>query len=74
MARKAISVKGITYKRVKAYCDAQGRSISGYLEEVLAEKLDAAGVPVPVSEDPPILPKKKRDRSDDEIISQYFTF
>ena len=45
--RRSISVKGITYQRLKDYCEACGLSVSGYLEEIIAEKLDAAGVPVP---------------------------
>jgi len=50
--RRSISVKGITYKRLKNYCEAQGVSISGYLEEILADKLDEAKVPVPTVLEP----------------------
>ena len=45
--RRSISVKGITYQRLKDFCDTNGLSVSGYLEEIIAERLDAAGVPVP---------------------------
>lgn len=45
--RRAISVKGITYQRLADYCKAEGRSVSGFIEDIVAEKLDAAGVPVP---------------------------
>jgi hypothetical protein len=45
--RRSISVKGITHQRLADHCDAQGCSVSGWLEEVIAEKLDATGVPVP---------------------------
>ena len=45
--RRSVSVKGITYQRLKDYCDATGKSVSGYLEDIVAEKLDAEGVPMP---------------------------
>ena len=69
--RRACSVKGITYQRLKDYCDAQNRSVSGYLEEIIAEKLDAAGVPVPTVLRPC---KSKNERLPEEIASQHFTF
>lgn len=69
--RRSISVKGITYQRLKNYCQAHGISVSGYLEEIIAEKLDAAGVPVPDYVEPRPSPKVV---SSDEIISQHFTF
>ena len=46
--RRSISIKGISYQRLKNHCDDEGRSLSGWLEEVIAEKLDAAGVPMPM--------------------------
>jgi len=70
--RRSISVKGITYQRLKDYCDARGVSVSGYLEEIIAEKLDAAGVPVPT-----VLrarPQRKAEAPAEEIVSQHFTF
>lgn len=45
--RRTISVKGITYQRLQGHCAATGQSVSGWLEKVIAEKMDAAGVPVP---------------------------
>lgn len=69
--RRSISVKGITYQRLKNYCQAHGVSVSGYLEEIIAEKLDAAGVPVPDYVEPRPAPKAVHS---DEIISQHFTF
>lgn len=69
--RRSISVKGITYQRLKDYCRAEGRSVSGYLEEIIAEKLDAAGVPVPTRVEPNPRPKTAEK---EEIISQHFTF
>lgn len=70
--RRSISVKGITYQRLKDYCEAYGLSVSGYLEEIIAEKLDAAGVPVPTVVKPQ-RPQPKLPESD-EIVSQHFTF
>ena len=70
--RRSISVKGITYQRLKDYCDAQGKSVSGYLEELIAEKLDAAGVPVPTVLKP--RPERKAIGDAEEIVSQHFTF
>lgn len=70
--RRSISVKGITYQRLKDYCDATGCSVSGYLEEIIAEKLDAAGIPVPT-----VLkarPERKPETQAEEIVSQHFTF
>lgn len=69
--RRSLSVKGITYQRLKDYCDAQGKSVSGYVEEVLAEKLDAAHVPVPTEITPP---RKKKKPDPEPIESQFFTF
>jgi hypothetical protein len=37
--RRSVSVKGLTYQRIKKHCDREGTSVSGFLEEVLAEKL-----------------------------------
>ncbi len=74
--RRSISVKGITYQRLKDFCDATGRSVSGYLEEIIAEKLDAAGAPVPTVIKP--RPERKADEAEqpeaEEIVSQHFTF
>jgi hypothetical protein len=69
--RRSISVKGITYQRLKDYCEASGNSVSGYLEEIIAEKLDAAGVPVPKA----VKPRPTQKSPDaEEIVSQHFTF
>ncbi|HRI07139.1 MAG TPA: hypothetical protein PKW35_04935 [Nannocystaceae bacterium] len=70
--RRSISVKGITYQRLKDYCEAYGLSVSGYLEDIIAEKLDAAGVPVPTVVKHEPAPQKPVDV--DEIVSQHFTF
>jgi hypothetical protein len=70
--RRSISVKGITYQRLKDFCDTNSLSVSGYLEEIIAERLDAAGVPVPT-----VLkarPERKAEEQPEEIVSQHFTF
>lgn len=45
--RRSISVKGLTYQRLKAHCDAEGVSVSGYLEGIIQDSLDAVNAPVP---------------------------
>lgn len=82
--RRSISVKGLTYQRLKNFCEDQNLSVSGYLEDIIAERLDAANVPVPEKVDPrpapapqPVAPsaaKPSQGREPDEIISQHFTF
>jgi hypothetical protein len=47
-------------------------SVSGYLESIIAERLDAAAVPVPEKVEPRPLAQKEPHR--EEIISQHFTF
>ena len=37
--RKSISLKGLTYSRLKTYCEARGDSISGTVETWVYEKL-----------------------------------
>ena len=81
--RRSISVKGITYQRLKNFCEDQNLSVSGYLEEIIASRLDEANVPVPEKVDPrpaaaptapTASPSGKPTREPDEIISQHFTF
>jgi hypothetical protein len=75
--RRSISVKGITYQRLKNFCEAQGLSVSGYLEDIIASRLDAANVPVPERVEPrsqskPLEPVTTA--TGEPIISQHFTF
>lgn len=43
--RRAISLKGLTYQRLKKFCDAEGLACSGYLEELINDALDRKGCP-----------------------------
>ena len=69
--RRSISVKGITYQRLKDYCETEDVSVSGFLERIIAEQLDAVGAPIPVRVEPRARPKAIES---DEIVSQHFTF
>jgi hypothetical protein len=76
--RRSISVKGITYQRLKNFCEAQNLSVSGYLEDIIANRLDEANEPVPERVDPRPEPTTAKPagapHDPDEIISQHFTF
>ena len=72
--RRSISVKGLTYQRLKNFCEEQGMSVSGYLEEIIAARLDEAKVPVPERVEPRAQPAPQKQRDPDDIISQHFTF
>ncbi len=47
-------------------------SVSGYLEEIIANRLDSANVPVPERVDVPV--RTRRSPASEDIISQHFTF
>lgn len=70
-SRRSISVKGLTYQRLKNFCEAHNLSVSGYLEGIIGERLDAANAPVPERVEP--RPARKSSEPN-EIISQHFTF
>lgn len=70
--RRAISVRGITYQRLANYLETATdgpRTISGFIEAMITEKLDAAGVPVPTE----VKPCKNRPAPEIKH-GQYFTF
>ena len=67
--RKAISVKGLTYQRLKNWANELNQSVSGTLEQIITEKLDAENVPIPEK----IEPSEPR-QSPERIIGQHFTF
>jgi hypothetical protein len=50
--RRSISVKGLTYQRLKNFCETQNLSVSGYLEDIIGQRLDAANVPIPERVEP----------------------
>ena len=73
--RRSISVKGITYQRLKNFCEDNGVSVSGYLEQIIADKLDAQNVPVPEKVEPrPTAAPKAAEPDQPSIVSQHFTF
>jgi hypothetical protein len=73
--RRSISVKGLTYQRLKNFCEEQSLSVSGYLEQIIADRLDAANVPVPEKVEPrPSAGKSAPREGGEEILSQHFTF
>lgn len=58
---------------MKDHCEAQGRSVSGFVEEAVAEKLEALGIPRPTV----LRPRVKKDdrvKYDPIPVSQHFTF
>jgi len=57
--RKSISLKGLTYQRFKKWCDANDKSASGALEELIAEKMEGLGVPEETVLQPLSPPKPK---------------
>lgn len=69
-SRRSISVRGLTYQRVKNYCEKREHSISGYLETLIAADLDRQNFPVPERIEPPA----KTPPDVEEIASQHFTF
>jgi len=68
--RRAISVKGLTYQRLKKHCDANGKSVAGFVEELVALKLDALGVP----EETVLEPREHKSRPPADFAGSSFTF
>ena len=71
--RRSFSVAGITYQRLKDYCDKEGLSVSGLLEDIITDEMDAARVPVP-KQLRPIGPVTKKSLDLEEAVSKGFTF
>jgi hypothetical protein len=44
-SRVSVSLKGITFKILKDYCDANHLKVLEYIDDILNERLDALGVP-----------------------------
>jgi predicted DNA-binding protein len=79
--RRSVSISGRTYLRLKAFCARHEKSMSGYLEEIIRERLDDVGEPLPVVVEAPTAAEPgrattgSRRKSDiDAIIAQHFTF
>lgn len=70
--RRAISVKGLTYQRLQKYCEARGRSVSGYLEEIIKKDLDDKGWPEETTLEP--RPPRPEPKSLGEFAGSSFTF
>jgi len=79
--RRSISVKGLTYQRLKKHCDeynstrevASHLSISGFVETLIHKKLDELGAP----EETVLAPRplsERRGPAREDIVSQHFTF
>ncbi len=71
--RRSISVKGITYQRLKGFCDDEGVSVSGLLEQLIATHLDARGVP----QEHKLLrsyPNTSPAETPEEVAAEHFTF
>lgn len=69
--RRSISLKGLTYQRLKNHCDATGKTMSGYVEKLILDKLDELGVPEEtILQLPPPRPEKKPEK----FAGSHFTF
>jgi len=71
--RRSISLKGLTYQRLKNLCERREESISGFVERLVAEKMDEVGEPIPEKVDPPE-PKPLTPEEINQGGSQHFTF
>lgn len=58
--RKEVSVRGLTHARLKIYCETRGLTISGFIEQLANEALDAKGVPRVEAKDV-VFPRRKRN-------------
>ena len=72
-----VHLHGLALKdqRLKNFCEDNGVSVSGYLEQIIADKLDAQNVPVPEKVEPrPTAAPKAAEPDQPSIVSQHFTF
>jgi hypothetical protein len=65
----SISVKGTTHQRFSEYATARGQSMSSVLDEMITEKLDAAGAP-----HQPYVKQPRSRKADERILDQYLVF
>jgi len=71
--RRSISVKGLTYQRLKSFCESQTPplSLSGFVEELVIKKLDELGAP----EETVLIPRPvKTTKNLDNFTGSHFTF
>ena len=68
--RRSVSIKGLTYQRLKDWCDENGRSVSGYLEDLIAADMTAEGAPVPTV----LRPRPAREETPEPATPKEFTF
>jgi hypothetical protein len=71
-ARRSISIKSRTYARLKSHCETRGSSVSGYLEDIIAEHLDKLGAPH--VEPQPRRPKPEPEVYAEDIHPQHFSW
>lgn len=72
-SRKSISLRGITFARIEIYCAARGITISGFVEQLANEQLDAHGQPMVDPKDV-AFPRRKRNESPPPIGSGVHEF
>jgi len=73
--RRALSIKGLTYQWIKDYCDQEERSVAGFVEEIVKEKMTELGIPKPTILMPrPEAPKVHKTPEPEEIPPAHFTF
>ena len=61
--RRSISIRGLSYQRLQDYCEQEGRTISGWLEDVISERMAAVRFPEPTVLRP--RPASKRVKAED---------
>ena len=44
--RRSVSMRGLTYQRIKIYCDREGMAVSDFIETIAGRELDKKGQPV----------------------------
>ena len=67
--RRSLTVKGITYQRLKNWCAKNDRSMSSVAEELFNSMLDTMDEPVPEK-----LEVAETTKVDPEILKAHFTF
>ena len=41
--RRSVSMRGLTYQRIKIYCDREGMAVSDFIETIAGRELDKKG-------------------------------